>query len=171
MIAPPGDSAGASVFVRVGPEVAWEVFTQEIDLWWRTGPRFRIAGKRRGALRFEPRLGGALTETWEEPLGPRTHEVGRVLAWEPPARLTLEWRGVNFRPGERTLVEVRFEPAPGGTLVRVRHTALASLPPDHPARHGLQGADFCRMIGTWWGDLLRGLALRLHTGWSAGGDG
>jgi hypothetical protein len=28
---------------------------------------------------------------------------------------------------------------------------------DHPARHALQGADFARMIGLWWGEQMSSL--------------
>jgi hypothetical protein len=42
----------------------------------------------------------------------------------------------------------------------VRHHGFAALRPDHPVRHKLQGADFSRMIGLWWGDLMS--ALREH---------
>src|SRR6202022_5103658 len=45
-----GDSATATEFVAGAPEVAFDVFTREIDLWWKSGPRFRIAGRRRGQL-------------------------------------------------------------------------------------------------------------------------
>jgi hypothetical protein len=31
---------------------------------------------------------------------------------------------------------------------------------DHPARHGLEGAAFSRMMGPWWGDLM--MSLREH---------
>jgi hypothetical protein len=31
---------------------------------------------------------------------------------------------------------------------------------DHPARHGLEGVAFTRMIGLWWGALMT--ALREH---------
>ncbi len=48
------DRARVSVFVAVTPEDAFDVFTNEIDLWWREGPRFRIAGKKRGKLYFVP---------------------------------------------------------------------------------------------------------------------
>src|SRR5262249_6524246 len=102
MSPPPGDSARATVFVAVTPEDAFDVFTRKIDLWWRTGPKFRIAGRRRGQLFFEPELGGRLYETFDQASGSRTVEVGRVLEWDPPARLTLEWRGVNYKPHERT---------------------------------------------------------------------
>ena len=49
----PGDRASASVFVRLAVEEAFDVFTREIDLWWRTGLAYRIAGRRRGQLMFE----------------------------------------------------------------------------------------------------------------------
>jgi hypothetical protein len=39
----------------------------------------------------------------------------------------------------------------------VTHRGLAGLRADHPARHGLQGADFCRMIGLWWGEQMSSL--------------
>jgi uncharacterized protein YndB with AHSA1/START domain len=92
-------------------------------------------------------------------------EVGRVTAWQPPSRLVLEWRNVNFAPSERTEIEVVFEPAGGGTRVTVQHRGWAALRPDHPARHNLAGPAFSRMIGLWWGDqltALRELAERHH---------
>lgn len=158
--APSGDSATVSVFVRVLPADAFDVFTNEIDLWWRTGPQYRIAGKRRGQLVFEPKLGGRLFETFEVKTGPKTIEVGLVTSWEPPHRLELEWRGVNFKPGEKTFVEVLFRRQGEGTLVTVRHRGWSALRDDHPARHGLTGADFSRMIGMWWGGLMT--SLREH---------
>jgi uncharacterized protein YndB with AHSA1/START domain len=156
----PGDAATVSVFVAVDPATAFEVFTREIDRWWKHGPRYRIAGKRSGILSFEPGPGGRLFESFETAGGTRAFDVGRVTAWEPPSRLVLEWRGVNFKPHEKTLVEVRFAPQGSGTLVTVRHSGWSSLPGDHPARHGLVGADFSRMLGSWWADLMR--SLREH---------
>ena len=143
--------------MAVPPAAAWDVFTRETDLWWRQGPRFRIAGSRRGALGFEPGPGGRLFETWGEPPSAQTFTVGRVLAWEPPSLLELEWRIANFKANEATRVTVRFAPQGDGTL---HHTRWSPLPPDHPARHGLEGAAFARMIGLWWGDLLT--SLRAH---------
>lgn len=159
-----GDAASASVFVRVSVDDAFEVFTREIDLWWRTGPAYRIAGRRRGRLVFEPELGGRLFETFESarPERPEGHtiEIGRVITWEPPRRLAFSWRGVNFKPHELTQVEVRFEPSGEGTMVTVRHSGWSSLPADHPARHGLVGPAFSRKIGLWWGGLMT--SLREH---------
>jgi hypothetical protein len=165
----PGDVAKVSVFVRVSPEDAFDVFTREIDLWWRRGPAYRIAGKRRGSLFIEAGVGGRLFETFELSSGPKTVEVGRVTVWEPPSlasgstkrgRLELEWRAVNFKPHEKTYVEVVFEASEDGTLVTVRHWGWSALPDDHPARHGLVGPAFSRMIGMWWGSLMT--SLREH---------
>jgi len=156
----PGDAARVSVFVAVPPAVAFDVFTREIDLWWKQGPAYRIAGRQPGQLAFEPGVGGRLFETVTVPAGPRTFEIGRVTAWEPPDLLEFEWRGVNFKPGEKTVVSVRFAPQRGGTMVSVLHRGWAELPPDHPVRHGRVGADFSRMIGLWWGSLMT--ALREH---------
>lgn len=161
-----GDRASASVFIRAAVDDAFDVFTREIDLWWRTGPAYRIAGRRRGQLVFEPRLGGRLFETFEsesrnKPEG-HTIQVGEVVGWEPPRRLALTWRGVNFKPHEVTRVEVSFEPSGEGTMVTVVHSGWSSLPADHPARHGQVGADFSRMIGMWWGGLMT--SFRHHVG-------
>jgi uncharacterized protein YndB with AHSA1/START domain len=156
-LAPSGDQATVAVVVAVDVADAFEVFTQEIDLWWKRGPRYRIAGHAPGVLQFEPGVGGRLFETFETASGAKVFEVGRVTAWEPPSRLVLEWRNANFAPSERTEIEVLFEPAGGGTRVTVQHRGWATLRPDHPARHNLAGPAFSRMMGLWWGDQLTAL--------------
>lgn len=158
--APAGDGAKVSVFVAVSVEDAFEVFTQEIDLWWRSGPKFRIAGKRRGSLSIEPKLGGRVFETFEHPKGTQTFQIGTITHWLPPHALHFEWRGVNFKPGESTRVEVQFTAQGEGTMVELRHSGWSSLPAGHPARHQLEGAAFSRSIGMWWGELMT--SLREH---------
>lgn len=158
------DRARVTTFVAVDPGLAFEVFTEETDLWWRRGQRYRFGEGRDGNLRFEGGAGGRLVEDFGN--GAR-FEVGRVLVWEPGARLVFEWRGRNFAPGEITEVEVCFEPASGGTRVTLEHRGWDALRPDHPARHGLGGTAFTAMIGLWWGDLatsLRTHAARAHAG-------
>lgn len=157
MSATPGDKAAVSVHVRVAIEDAFDVFTREVDLWWRHGPKFRIAGRRVGRLSFEPGVGGRLTETVEFPRDERTFEVGKITEWAPPVRLAFEWRGVNFAPHEVTFVVVTFTATESGTMVRVEHLGWSQIRDDHPARHGLTGAKFVAFIGMWWSDLLSGL--------------
>ena len=135
------------------------IFTEEIDRWWRRGSKFRHAGARRGLLRIEPEMGGRLFESVDGEDGPHVFEVGRVRIWDPPRRLAFSWRNVNFAPDERTEVEIEFLPSAAGTLVTVTHHGLSALRPDHPARHGLQGAAFSRMIGLWWGEQMTSLRM------------
>ena len=153
----PGDQASATVLVRVPPEEAFRVFTEEIDQWWRAGLRYRIGGKRRSVIHLEGKVGGRLFESFEGASGPRVVQTGQVTAWEPPRRVVFEWRAVNFAPSEKTEVEVLFAESPSGTLVTVRHRGWADIRPDHPARHELEAAPFLRMMGMWWGDLLTSL--------------
>ncbi len=150
-----GDRAVAMVTVPCSPELAFEVFTTETDLWWRRGVRFRASSS--GVLAFEPKLGGRLFEQYET----HAYEAGRITAWDPPARLEFEWRASNFAPDELTFVTVTFEPTPSGsTRVTVEHRGFAALRPDHPVRHGATVPAFIARMGMWWGDLLTG--LRVH---------
>jgi uncharacterized protein YndB with AHSA1/START domain len=157
---PPGDQARVSVLVRVSQAAAFRIFSEEIDQWWRRGEQFRVAGKRRGVIHLEPRVGGRLFESFETSSGERVVETGRVTAWEPPARLAFEWRAVNFAAQEWTEVEVSFETSPSGTLVTVTHRGWSKIRADHPARHGKDVPAFLRMMGLWWADLLTALRQR-----------
>jgi uncharacterized protein YndB with AHSA1/START domain len=152
-----GDSARVSVTVALPPPLAFEIFTEEIDRWWRRGIKFRHTRGRGGFLRIEPEVGGRLFESIDGDGGPHVLEVGRVRIWDPPRRLSFTWRNANFAAHEQTEVEIEFAPASGGTLVTVTHRGWSSLPADHPARHGLQGAEFARMIGMWWGEQMSSL--------------
>ena len=157
------DVATVTVMVRADVALAFRVFTEEIDTWWRTGPRFRVGRRAVGMLTFEAGVGGRLFETYETASGTKTHVSGTVTVWEPPYRLSFEWRGVNFRPGESTLVEVEFQPIGESTRVTLRHSGWSRLPDDHPVRHGRVGAAFIREIGMWWGALLSSLREHLST--------
>lgn len=155
MSRPPGDSASVTVYVDVDPATAFSVFTEEIDLWWRRGPRFRASGKLPGVLRFEPRVGGRLFETVEGPHGPREYTSGQITVWDPPRRLCFDWQTTNFAPDENTRVEVDFEATREGTRVRLTHSGWAALRDDHPVRHGKLGPAHAREVGRRWGDLLK----------------
>jgi uncharacterized protein YndB with AHSA1/START domain len=154
-----GDQARISVAVSVPPAQAFEIFTAEIDRWWRHGVKFRHSASRSSLLRIEPSVGGRLLEAFEAGGAAHIIEVGRVQIWEPPRRLNFTWRNANFAADEQTEVLVEFAPTGGGTLVTVTHSGLSGLRADHPARHGLQGAEFTRMIGLWWGEQMGSLRL------------
>jgi hypothetical protein len=67
-----------------------------------------------------------------------------VTEWNPPVRLALEWRNVNFSPTEKTFVTVSFDASPSGTLVTVTHSGWSAIRADHPVRHGLDAPAFIR---------------------------
>src|SRR5450631_2864798 len=106
-----GDSARVSVTVAVPPPLAFEIFTEEIDRWWRRGIKFRHSRATGGLLRIEPEIGGRLFESFEGEDGPHVLEVGRVRIWEPPRRLGFTWRNANFAAHEHTEVDVEFAAA------------------------------------------------------------
>jgi len=160
-----GDSAKVTIVVGVPPEVAFEVFTKEVDLWWRRGPRYRPS-KSPGVLLFEGGVGGRLFESYGEGPTAQVVEMGRITAWEPPWRLAFDWRNRTFTTEECTFVEVLFKDLRGKTEVTVEHRGWSALRDDHPARHGLVGQAFSRSLGMFWGDLMS--AMREHTAAMAG---
>ncbi len=151
------DRVTVTTFVEVEPPAAFRIFTDEVDRWWRRGPRYRPEVGGAGTMRFEPGVGGRLLEVYQEG---KVFEIGRILAWEPGARLTFDWRARNFEPGETTVVEVRFEKVGGGTRVTLSHRGWDSIPAGHPARHGWTGEAFSSMIGLRWADQLVSLRVR-----------
>jgi len=143
--------------VRAGVDEAFRVFTEDIDLWWKQGPRFRVHAERPSTMRLEPHEGGRFLEVYADD----AFELGKVRVWKPPERVVFEMRGRDFKPDELTEVDVRFELVDAGTRVTVHHTGWDALPPDHPARHGHDNQAFTNMMGLWWADTLT--ALRIHT--------
>jgi uncharacterized protein YndB with AHSA1/START domain len=114
-----------SIVVKVPPARAFAVFTADIGKWWPAS--HSIGGKFKAAV-LEPRAGGR----WYE-LGTDGSECqwGKVLAWEPPARLLLAWQldhNFKFAPDLVTEVEVRFiAEASGATRVELEHRKLERL--------------------------------------------
>ncbi len=154
------DCVRATTIVPADPTDAFALFTTEVDLWWRRGPRFRQGLGRPSEMRFEGEEGGRLVEVYTDATG-GVFEVGRVLVWKPGDRLVFEWRGRNFEAGLVTEVEVRFERAERGTRVTLEHRGWDGVPLEHASRHGYGASNaFSSMIGLWWGDLLT--SLRAH---------
>lgn len=154
-----GDRVRVETFVRIPIADAFEVFTLEIDQWWRRGPRYRIGGTHPGTLHLEPRLGGRIFEQYGAG-GSALHEIGVITAWEPPAHFAFTWKGVNFAPGQVTTVDVAFVASGEGTRVTLEHRGFAALPDDHPVRHGKPVHEFIRDFGMWWGNLLTSMRER-----------
>jgi hypothetical protein len=159
----PGDQSKVTISVCVTPEEAFAIFTEDIDLWWRRGPRFRGLMGDRALICIEPGLNGRVFESYGSDHGKeQVIEIGRTKVWDPPRRLLFEWRISNFAPSERTEVEVLFTPGASGTRVTVIHRGWRAIRDDHPARHGLTGAEFIRMYGLWWGDQMSAFARQAN---------
>ncbi len=154
---PSHDQTRVSVLVEVPPELAFQIFTEDIDLWWRRGLEYRVAADRHGTLHLEPRVGGRLFESFVKGGDAALQETGRVTEWSPPRRLAFEWRAVSFQPGDTTTVEVDFEPTPSGTRVTVTHRGWSRIRQGHPVRHGLGPDAFIRSMGLWWAKLMTSL--------------
>ena len=161
------DRARVTTYVKVDPEEAFEVFTDEIDRWWRSSPRFRFGQGKTGVLAFEEGPEGRrLVERFADGT---LFEVGAVRAWEPGARTVFDWRARAFAPGEVTSVEVRFEPFDEGTRVTLEHRGWSKIRTGHPVRHGVSGQAFTDRMGLWWGELAT--AFRAHVAKATNGSG
>lgn len=144
-----------SLRVKASPLEAFDVFTEEIGLWWRPNGLFQLTPRGDGVLRFEPGEGGRLVT--ELPNG-KVFEIGRVTAWAPGERLAFSWRQGTFAPEQTTQVEVRFEPVGDETRVTVEHRGWDSIPQEHVARHGFPLGVFQLRQGEHWRALLGALA-------------
>jgi uncharacterized protein YndB with AHSA1/START domain len=154
------DAVTVTTVVAVDPATAFEVFTEEIDAWWKHGPRYRVDPTRKSSMRIEPKLGGRLLEVYDESRD-EAFELGRVRVWKPPQRLVFEMGGRDFEAGQpKTEVEVCFEATEGGTRVTVEHRGWDAVPEGHPVRHGMAGPALANMMGSWWADLL--VEVRAH---------
>lgn len=102
-----------SAFLRCAPAQAFTLFTERASDWWP--PSLRHTADPRSEIRML-----ASGRFWEQAADGREVELGRVTAWEPPQRLTLD-----FYPGtgplRPTAVVVRFTAEDGGTRVVVEH--------------------------------------------------
>ena len=145
-----GDVVNVSIDVAVDPAEAFRLFTEDIDLWWKTDPAYRVT--KSSLLKFEPYTGGRFLDIHES--RGTLREVGKVLVWQPPDRLVFEWRGINFKSSDNTEVEVIFSAVDVGTRVRLSHRGWASLAREHPVRHGMDTVRFIANMSDWWAQLL-----------------
>jgi uncharacterized protein YndB with AHSA1/START domain len=106
---------------------AFEVWTTRCATWW---PSSHTVSGDPAAITFEPHPGGRIVE---RAAGGAEHDWGKVLDWEPPARLRYLWH-LFFDPAEATEVEVTFEPAGEGTVVRLEQRGWDALGEAGPPR-------------------------------------
>lgn len=147
--------------VPADPLRTFEVFTQEIALWWQPSGLFRVSDAGDGRLVFEPGPGGRLFTTFDDG---STFEIGRVSIWDPGKRLVFAWRQANFPAEQSTEVEVCFEAVGDETRVSIEHRAWDTIPQRHAARHGFPEAATLQRAADWWRRSLYALKGRLTAG-------
>lgn len=76
----------AEVVVPAEPARAFDVFVERFDAWWP--PEYGLTDGPVAAFVLEPGPEGRWYERTE---AGEVCEWGRVLRWEPPHRITLEW--------------------------------------------------------------------------------
>jgi uncharacterized protein YndB with AHSA1/START domain len=145
-------AARAEVVVSASPEEAFEIFTSEIGLWWRRDTPYWNDAERGLSIRIEPHVGGRFIEVWDLDTGTGL-DVGRVTAWEPGARLALTWTQLGWPEGVSTEIEITFEAAGEGTVVRVEQTGFERVP---DAERYLRGYD------TGWKEVLGWFSERVE---------
>jgi uncharacterized protein YndB with AHSA1/START domain len=107
-----------SVEVPLDPAAAFELYTGQINRWWRRDSPYWNDRERARGLRIEPFVGGRLVEVYDQATG-EGFEIGRVKVWEPGRRVTYSWRQADWPAGEELEIEVGFAPAPAGTRVTI----------------------------------------------------
>lgn len=143
----------AHVTVPVAPDAAFGAFTAGLGTWWPAAYSWGPDTLDRHAL--EPVLGGRVTE--HGTAGTQL-DWGIVTAWDPPARVVLDWMvGLDRAPcpDSPSRVTVGFHLDGSSTRVVVVH--------DRFEAHGDDGTDYAAMLdgeGGWqW--ILDGFAATL----------
>jgi uncharacterized protein YndB with AHSA1/START domain len=112
-----------SVRVAAPQDRAFEVFTAGIGRWWPKS--HHIGAAEPETVLIEPRVGGRWFERGVDGV---ECDVGKVLVWDPPARLVLGWQlsaDFRFDPELITEVEVNFIPeGEAATRVELEHRDL-----------------------------------------------
>jgi len=130
-------TTSSQVEVPASPDVAFSVFTDELDLWWVRGPINHFASGRVREMRCEPEVGGRLLEVYDA-AGDDVLELARITAWEPGRRLAFA------SSVDDVATEVTFEPVPDGTRVRV----VATVP---VGGRDAGGTTWVRVVPKWLG--------------------
>jgi len=147
-----------SLRVPADPLRTFEVFTQEIALWWQPDTLFQITPQGDGKLAFDAGVGGRLYTTLPDG---SEYAIGRVSVWEPGERLVFAWRQASFTAEQSTEVEVLFEAVGEETRVSIEHRAWDTIPQRHVARHGFPEPTTLRHVASWWRGSLSSLAGHL----------
>jgi uncharacterized protein YndB with AHSA1/START domain len=152
--AAPGLLVSKEITVETSQSRAFDVFTRDHGAWWPLATHHIGSAPAETAV-IEPRVGGR----WFERAADGSEcDWGRVLVWDPPARLVLAWDiSADWKHDETidTEVEVRFVSlGPALTRVELEHRRLDRF---GAAAEQMRGA-FDSEAG--WAGILRSFAAR-----------
>jgi quercetin dioxygenase-like cupin family protein len=141
----------AATHVALPPDIAFEVFVEEIERWWRPGPDSWHDPARAIGIGFERGVGGRWVERYDA-LGDDVSLIGDLITWEPGASIGMTWfNGSHQHHG--VPLEIRFELDSDGTCVTVVHGG-EQFPdlgeePDRAAQHWEAVLGWFRDWATW----------------------
>ena len=101
-----------SILLQRTPNEAFRLFTERISAWWPQS--HRPAKDPASVLFLEP------DRFLERASDGREIQLGRVLSWEPPHRIALDFF-IGTGPTQPTSVEITFKPEADGTRILVSH--------------------------------------------------
>jgi hypothetical protein len=107
--------------VKAPEEVAWRVFTEKMGAWWPLAVRpcmiFKMGKASAAEVLFEPRASGRWYDRVDSG---STFDWGRVLSWEPYARLILSWEiDADWQHNPNPKTEARCASSPRARKARV----------------------------------------------------
>lgn len=99
------------------PDDVWNavVTASRRETWW---PGFE----------FEPRVGGAIDESWRDGDGTIHRTTGTIRRLDEPVALDFEWIDEGWK--QPSVVRLRLAAVPGGTEVSVSESGLAEVSAD-----------------------------------------
>ena len=111
------------ITVNSTPERAFFVFTEQFDSWWPKSHHIGEAAMARAVI--DPDAG----RWYEVGVDGSTCDWGAILAYDPPRRLTLEWRiggtwVIESDPAAISEIDVTFTPEGDATRVTLEHRHL-----------------------------------------------
>ena len=137
-------SVRVTVYLDVDQHDAFDVFTSEIDSWYKRDRHTLYDASKTKAIRFEPYAGGRFMDVWDLDTG-EGREIGRVEVWEPSER-------IMFVDARGTEVEVTFAPVGEQTRVTLVHRGLERLVEAEAEKHARYG---WRLLMPWFDDFIR----------------
>jgi uncharacterized protein YndB with AHSA1/START domain len=127
-ITPDQDAVISEIEIAAPPDRVFQaLITREQALQWGAGEAFQIT-----QWDLEPRLGGKWGFTAKDLATGREYvHYGEVIEFNPPRVLSHTWFAKFHKiSSQRTLVRWDLTPTSTGTLLKVTHSGLSSLPED-----------------------------------------